>query len=135
MQPGHPGQPRRPGQPRQPRLWTRLRLRLERCAGLLVVALIVAGGAAACRGDAVDCEKGCRNYGTLVYRKNAAIKVAQEPEATRDALRKELDDGLAIELEKGLPMCISQCQSSNHKDDIACMIAAKTGEQAEACLK
>jgi hypothetical protein len=101
----------------------------------VVLALAVTAILGACRGDAVKCEKACRNYGTLVYHKNAEDKVAAEPAATRDALRKRLADKFESDLANGIAQCTSQCQSANNTDDVDCMIAAKTGDQALACLK
>ena len=102
-----------------------------RLASILASILVVGG----CRGDAVKCEQGCRNFATLVYRQNAEAKAAAAPPAERDAMRKQLLDKLDSELEHGIGVCVSQCQSANHTDDTECMIAAKTADQALACFK
>jgi hypothetical protein len=102
---------------------------------VLALAAILAAMLGGCRGDPVKCEKACRNYGTLVYKKNAAIHVANEPESTRDELREKLERRFPSELEKGVDLCVSQCESANNDDDVNCMIAAKTGDQAVACFE
>jgi hypothetical protein len=89
----------------------------------------------ACKGDAVKCDQGCRNYATLVYWKRADAKVAEAPPDQRDALRKRNLGRFDSELENGIDQCISQCQSANNTDDLDCMVAAKTGDQALECLQ
>jgi hypothetical protein len=101
---------------------------------VLVVAL-GAGASVGCKGDPVKCEAACRNYGTLVYQRNAEAAVAAEPPETRDALRKRLAGKFNSDLENGVDMCVSQCRSANKEDDIECMIAAKTADQALACFE
>jgi hypothetical protein len=97
-----------------------------------LVLLIMLG---ACKGDAVQCEKGCRNYAALAYWKNAEVELAKLPADERDARRKKLVSKYTADLEGGIDVCVSQCQSANNPDDINCMIKAKTGDQAVACLK
>jgi hypothetical protein len=96
----------------------------------LVFALLCA-----CKGDPVKCDQGCRNYATLVYWKNADAKIAAAPPDQRDALRKHLLGKFDSELENGVDMCISQCQSANNAADVECWIGAKTADQALACTK
>jgi hypothetical protein len=99
---------------------------------VLAVAAILGG----CRGDPVVCEKACRNYGTLVYKKNAEARIAAEPDPYwRDVLRRRLEGKFPSELENGVDLCVSQCVSANNDEDVACMIAAKTGDQAVACFE
>ena len=89
----------------------------------------------ACRGDPVKCDQGCRNFATLAYWKHADEQVAAAPVDQRDALRKRMLGKFDSELENGVDMCISQCQSANNADQVDCMIEAKTGDQALACVK
>jgi hypothetical protein len=98
---------------------------------VLGLAALVAG----CKGDAVQCEQGCRNYGALVFWKNAETQIAAAPAAERDALRKTMADKFKADLEGGISLCVSQCQSANNTSDTECMINAKTGDQALACFK
>jgi hypothetical protein len=99
----------------------------------LVLALTLLLGA--CKGDAVKCEQGCRNFATLVYWKHADAEINAAPPDKRDALRKRKLGEFDSKLENGIDMCVSQCQSANNTDDIDCMIAAKTADQALACTK
>jgi hypothetical protein len=103
--------------------------------GPVWLLVLVAGLLAACRGDPQKCEAGCRNYGTLLYWKRADAEIARLPPATRDAARRRWVGQFNSELENGLDFCVSQCQSANNKDDLECMIAAKTADQAEGCFK
>jgi len=89
----------------------------------------------ACKGDAVKCDQGCRNFATLVYWKRADAQVAAAPPDQRDAVRKRMLGKFDSELENGIDQCISQCQSANNTDDLDCMIAAKTADQALECTK
>lgn len=89
----------------------------------------------ACKGDIQKCEQACRNYGTLMYWKAADAEIAAAPAAERDALRKKKLGELSTKLENGIDMCISQCQSANNEKDMDCMIAAKTADQAKACVE
>jgi hypothetical protein len=100
----------------------------------LVLASVVLSLAAlaGCRGDAVKCEQGCRNYFTLHFWAEADKELARAPADQRDALRKQKVGELAKRIDDG-GMCVSQCQAANNKDDVECMIAAKTVEQVRAC--
>jgi hypothetical protein len=102
-----------------------------RLAVALVLASIVALGA--CRGDPVKCDQGCRNYATLVYWKQADAKIAATPADQRDAVRQRYHADFDSYLEKGIAVCVTQCQSANNTDQTDCMIAAKTADQAKAC--
>jgi hypothetical protein len=97
---------------------------------LLALTLLVA-----CKGDAQKCDTGCRNFATLRYWKAADAEVAAAPPTQRDALRKQKLGEFDQKLERGIDMCVSQCQSANNDTDIECMIAAKTEDQVTACLK
>ena len=96
--------------------------------------LVISAGLAGCKGDPVKCEAGCRNYATLVYWKQADAEIAKLPADQRDALRKKKLGELDKKLESGLDMCTSQCMSANKEDDIDCLVAAKTADQASDCL-
>lgn len=89
----------------------------------------------ACKGDQLKCEQACRNYGTLVYWQRADAEIAAAPAGERDALRKRRLGEFDSKLENGVDMCVSQCQSANNEKDMDCMIAAKTADQAKACVK
>jgi hypothetical protein len=102
---------------------------------MLLLGLVVPLGLAACKGDAVKCEQGCRNYGALVFWKNAEIEIAAAAPDKRDDLRKTMLGKFNTDLDGGIALCVSQCQSANNTDDVECMIAAKTGDQAVACFK
>lgn len=99
----------------------------------LALALMLLLGA--CKGDPVKCEQACRNYGTLLYWKKADAEIAAAAPEQRDALRRRRLGELDSKLEGGIDMCVSQCRSANNEDDVDCMIAAKTADQADACLK
>jgi hypothetical protein len=98
----------------------------------IAVSLGLLGG---CKGDAVKCDQGCRNYGALVFWKHADAEIAAAPPDQRDAVRKTMLGKFQNDLEQGIDQCVSQCQSANNTDDVECMIAAKTGDQAMACFK
>ncbi|HEX4419256.1 MAG TPA: hypothetical protein VH165_15195 [Kofleriaceae bacterium] len=97
--------------------------------------MLLLGVVGACKGDPVKCEQGCRNFATLVYWKNADAEIAHAPADQRDALRKKKLGELDKQLERGLDMCVTQCQSANNTDDIDCLVGAKTADQALACMK
>jgi hypothetical protein len=99
------------------------------------LALVLTVLLAACKGDAVKCDQGCRNFATLAYWKNADAQIAAAPAVERDALRKKLLGKFDSQLEGGIDLCVSQCQSANNTKDLDCMIEAKTGDQALACYK
>jgi hypothetical protein len=88
---------------------------------------------AGCRGDPVKCDQGCRNYFTLHFWAEADKELARAPADQRDALRKQKLGDLDKRMADGVDMCVSQCQAASNKDDIECMIAAKTVEQVRAC--
>lgn len=90
---------------------------------------------AACKGDPVKCDRGCRNYFTLKYWETTEPEIEKAPADQRDALRKTKQAELKSKLEDGLALCVSQCQSANHTEDIDCMVEAKTVAQANKCFK
>ena len=99
---------------------------------LAVTALMLAG---ACRGDAKKCELGCRNYATLIYPQIVDAEVAAAPADQRDAVRKRMLGEFDEKVQSGIDLCVSKCQSANNEADTECLIAAKTADQATACLK
>ena len=86
-----------------------------------------------CQGDPQKCEQAVRNYASLVYWKQADKEIAAAPPEKRDAMRQDKNAEFQAQLEKGLQTLVSQCTSANNKDQITCMIDAKTAEQAKAC--
>jgi hypothetical protein len=88
---------------------------------------------AACRGDAKQCDQGCRNAFGLVYWRDADKAIAAAPADQRDALRKQKLDEFTHKLEAGIGLCVSQCQAAGNQSTIDCLIAAKTADQALAC--
>ena len=98
---------------------------------ILVMALLLA----ACKGDAVKCDQGCRNYFALKYWDVTDKELAAAPPEQRDALRKAKQVELKGKIDSGIAMCVSQCQSANHTEDIECMVSAKTAAQAATCFK
>ena len=96
---------------------------------LLVLALALN----ACKADKERCELATRNYAALTYWKTADAEIAKQPVDKREALRKRKLAQFTHELENGIDILVSQCQSANNEDMIECMIAAKTGEQALEC--
>jgi hypothetical protein len=95
---------------------------------LLVVAMTLG-----CKGDPVKCEKACRNYAELVYWDEAEKEIAALPAPERDALRKKKMAEFSNHLSRGVDMCSSKCMSANHKEDIECLINAKTAKEAKSC--
>lgn len=91
--------------------------------------------AAACRGDAQQCDEGCRNVASLLFWKDADREIAAAPADQRDALRKRKLGEFATKLESGIDMCVSQCQGAGNQATIDCLIAARTADQAMACSK
>jgi hypothetical protein len=102
---------------------------------LVAVMLVALPAIGACRGDPQRCEQACRNFGTLVYWKPADAEVAAAPPEQRDALRKQKLGELSTRLERHIDICVSQCTSTDDPTTVDCMIAAKTAEQALACMK
>ena len=96
---------------------------------ILLVLLAVAG----CRGDAQQCDQGCRNVASLLYWGNADKEIAAAPADQRDALRKRKLTEFGQKLEAGIDQCVSQCQAAGNQATIDCLIAAKTADQARAC--
>ena len=96
-----------------------------------ILASMALAGSPGCRGDVQQCEQACRNFGNLVEGKSAETEIAAAPADQRDALRKRK----AGELDHHVDVCVSKCVSGNNREVVACMIAARTAEQALACAK
>ena len=98
-----------------------------------LVTFLLVLAVAACQGDPQKCEQAVRNYATLIYWKQADKDIAAAPAEQRDQLRKDKLAEFQAQLDKGLQTLVSQCTSANNKDQINCMIEAKTAETAKAC--
>ncbi len=104
-----------------------------RTIGLALIAILAASGCK--RGNAEDCDKGCRNYYSLHFWEKSDKQLAATPEAERDALRAKMLVELDGKLKSGdLNMCVSQCQKAGAPDDVQCMIKARTVAEVEACV-
>jgi hypothetical protein len=99
------------------------------------LALAAAIFVTACRGDAQKCEQACRNVYTLTYWQRADADIAKLPPEQRKLERQKRLSDFTNRLEMGVDTCTTQCQSANNDQQIDCMIAAKTAEQAIACAK
>jgi hypothetical protein len=96
----------------------------------LVLVLVSLG----CKGEFAKCEQACRNYAHLVFWEEADKEIEAAPREQRDELRKKKLGEFTNNLERGLHLCTSKCQDANHKEDIACMIDAKTATKVKECL-
>jgi hypothetical protein len=104
-----------------------------RTLGLVLVAILAAGGCR--RGNAGNCDRGCRNYYSLHFWASADKEIAALPPAERDALRARKLAELDGKLKSGdLNMCVSQCQKAGAPDDVDCMTKARSVTEAEACV-
>jgi hypothetical protein len=97
---------------------------------LLLASLVLA----ACKGDPVKCESACRNYGTLTYWAGIDPLIAAAPPEQRETMRREKLADFEQRLESGVDTCVTQCVSANNEETIDCMIGAKTGTAARACV-
>ncbi len=97
----------------------------------VLVAFVLSS--AACKADREKCDQAVRNYATLTYWMRANKEIAERPVAEREKLRKEKVARFSYEMESGVDVLVSQCQSAANDEQIDCMIAAKTGEQALEC--
>jgi hypothetical protein len=101
-----------------------------RALSLLCLAVVLAVG---CKGDPQKCEKAIRNYATLVYWKKADAEIAAAPPEKRGELRQQKLAEFEQQMNKGLETLVTQCTSANNKEEVNCMIEAKTAEEAKAC--
>lgn len=97
------------------------------------VLVLLVLSTAACKADREQCEQAVRNYATLMYWKKANAEIAAKPQAQREQLRKDKVARFTYEMESGVDVLVSQCQSANNEEMIECMIAAKTADQALEC--
>ena len=89
---------------------------------------------AACKGDPEKCDQACRNYAQLVFWDKANAEIEKLPADQRDAARKQKMAEFQKNLAAGVDLCQSKCMSANNEKDTDCLIAAKTAEQARACV-
>src|SRR2546423_251482 len=100
-----------------------------RLVALMLVSLCTTG----CKADKGRCEEAARNYATLTYWAKTDAEIAKAPAAKRLSLRKDKLSAFTNELESKIDVVVTQCQSANNDDQIDCMIAAKTADQANEC--
>ncbi len=89
---------------------------------------------AACKGDRVKCESACRNYGELTYWAGINPIIAAAPADKQATMLKEKIADFEQRMATGVETCVTQCVSANNETQIDCMIAAKTGPAARACV-
>jgi len=105
-----------------------------RTIGLALIAILAATSGCK-RGNAADCDLGCRNYFSLHFWDRADKELASKPAAEQDALRAKMLVELDGKLKSGdLNMCVSQCQKAGDPDDVQCMIKARNVTEIEACV-
>ena len=100
----------------------------------LVATLLLALAAAGCGANDGDCDKACRNYFALHYWEKANAEIAGAPLAEREALRQAKLVELEERTNKGIVLCMKQCRTAATKEQVACLIDAKTTADAVACL-
>ena len=104
-----------------------------RTIGLALVAVLALAGCK--RGNAADCDQGCRNYFALHFWEKADKELAATPAEARDELRAKKLVDLDGKLKSGdLNMCVSQCQKAGAPDDVQCMIKARSVAEIEKCV-
>lgn len=89
--------------------------------------------AVACQGDPKKCEQAVRNYHSLLFWEQANKEIGSAAPAQRAALRTEKNTQFLHEETRALPTLISQCTTANNEDQVSCLIAAKTADQARKC--
>ncbi|MCB9560874.1 MAG: hypothetical protein H6708_10745 [Kofleriaceae bacterium] len=100
------------------------------CALALVLPLT------ACKKPSVKtCDKACRNASVLLFWETADAEIAAAPEAERAALRAQKEAEYQTGFERGIDLCITQCQSADNDDQNTCLIKAKTAADIHACTK
>jgi hypothetical protein len=98
---------------------------------VLLFAVLMVGGS--CKGDRQKCEDAARNFATLTYWKRADAEIEAAPPDRREAMRTKRVAQFTAELESRIDVVVTQCQSANNTEQIDCMIAAKTADQALEC--
>ena len=102
-----------------------------RALAALLLALLAAG----CGANDGDCDKACRNYFQLHYWEEANAEIAVAPVAEREALRQQKLVQLEERTNKGIVLCVKQCRTAATKEQVACMLGAKTKAEAKTCLE
>ena len=102
---------------------------------LVALSFVFMAGCRSCKGDPEKCDQMCRHYAELVFWEEANAEIEKLPVEQRDAARKEKMAKFSRNLAAGVDMCTSKCVSANHKQDVDCVIAAKTATEAKACMK
>ena len=100
---------------------------------LLALCFVFATGCQSCKGDPEKCDRAARNYAQLVFWDKANQEIEALPVDQRDAARKEKMAEFTKNMEQNIDMVVSKCVSANNKDQIDCMIGAKTAAAAKKC--
>jgi hypothetical protein len=101
----------------------------------LVILVAIGLLCGACKADRQRCEQAARNYATLMFWKKADAEIAKEPPDRRATIRKRKMAEFTAGLEAQIDTVVAQCQNANNDDQIDCMIAAKTAEEALECAE
>lgn len=99
-----------------------------------LLGVLIFSTLAGCKGDPEKCDQACRNYANLIFWDKANVEIDAAPADKRDELRKQKLAEFTKNLELGINTCTSKCLSANNDDDTKCLLAAKTAEQAKACV-
>src|SRR5688500_15810310 len=98
---------------------------------LAVLLLLVL---AACGANDGDCDKACRNYFQLHYWDEANAEIAGAPLAEREALRQQKLVDLEARTNEGIVLCVKQCRTAATKDQVKCLLDAKSSADAKTCI-
>jgi hypothetical protein len=101
---------------------------------LVALCFVFSTGCQSCKGNPERCDRAARNYAELVYWEGANAEIAKLPAEQRDAARKQKMAEFAANMSKGIDLVVSKCVSANNKDQVDCMINAKTVQAVKACI-
>jgi hypothetical protein len=105
-----------------------------RALAACLFAMLVTVGVGACGAADADCDRACRNYFELHYWEEANAEIAVAPVEKREEMRKEKLVALEDRMSKGIMLCMKQCKTAATKEQVACLLDAKTTADAKKCL-
>jgi hypothetical protein len=100
---------------------------------LLALSFVFSTGCESCKGDPEKCDRAARNYAQLVFWDKANKEIEALPVDQRDAVRKDKLAEFTKNVEQNIDVIVSKCVSANNKDQINCMIEAKSAAAAKKC--
>src|SRR5262245_43370030 len=104
-----------------------------RAAALVLSLVLLAPLAGGCKGDREKCAQAAQHYAELDYWDRENKNIAKLPAQEQEAERKRKIVAFNRDVDAQFDNSVRNCVSANNDDQVDCIIAAKTKDEALEC--